>query len=84
MRRQETTPAINASNATHPFAVHLIQRSARAFTGRWKKSAASMVAAWVCRNFRQVVSVSRMGAGVISQHPVIELRQCRAAARGDA
>ena len=29
----------------------------------WKKSAASVVAAWVCRNCRQVVSVCRFGAG---------------------
>ena len=31
----------------------------------WKKSVASIVAAWVCRNFPQVVSVSRLGAGGI-------------------
>jgi hypothetical protein len=31
----------------------------------WKKSAASMVVAWVCRNCRQVVSVCRLGAGGI-------------------
>jgi hypothetical protein len=31
----------------------------------WKKSAASIVAAWVCRNFRHVVSVCRSGAGGI-------------------
>jgi hypothetical protein len=29
----------------------------------WKKSVASIVAAWVCRNFRQVVPVCRSGAG---------------------
>jgi hypothetical protein len=31
----------------------------------WKKSAASIVAVCACRNFRQVVSVSRRGAGGI-------------------
>ena len=31
----------------------------------WKKSAASIVDAWVCRNFRYVVSVCRSGAGGI-------------------
>ena len=31
----------------------------------WKKSTASMVAAWVRRNCRQVVSVCRIGAGGI-------------------
>jgi len=31
----------------------------------WKKSAASIVDAWVGRNFRQVVSVCRFGAGGI-------------------
>ena len=31
----------------------------------WKKSAASMVAAWACRNCRHVVSVRRFGAGGI-------------------
>jgi hypothetical protein len=31
----------------------------------WKKSAASIVAAWVRRNCRQVVSVRRCGAGGI-------------------
>jgi hypothetical protein len=31
----------------------------------WKKSVASIVAAWVCKNFRQVVSVCRCGAGGI-------------------
>jgi hypothetical protein len=31
----------------------------------WKKSAASVVAACACRNFRQVVSVCRLGAGGI-------------------
>jgi hypothetical protein len=29
----------------------------------WKKSVASIVAAWVWRNFRQAVSVCRCGAG---------------------
>jgi hypothetical protein len=29
----------------------------------WKKPAASMVAAWMCRNRRQVVSVRRLGVG---------------------
>ena len=29
----------------------------------WKKSVASIVDAWVCRNVRQVVSVRRLGAG---------------------
>jgi hypothetical protein len=29
----------------------------------WKKSVARVVAAWVCRNCRQVVSVCRCGAG---------------------
>jgi hypothetical protein len=29
----------------------------------WKKSHASIVDAWVCRNRRQLVSVSRIGAG---------------------
>ena len=29
----------------------------------WKKSAASIVAAWACMNCRQVVSVRRCGAG---------------------
>jgi hypothetical protein len=31
----------------------------------WKKSVASMVAAWECMNCRQVVSVRRLGAGGI-------------------
>ena len=31
----------------------------------WKKSVASIVAAWVCRNCRQVASVCRCGAGGI-------------------
>ena len=31
----------------------------------WKKSVASIVAAWVRRNFRHVVSVCRCGAGGI-------------------
>jgi len=31
----------------------------------WKKSVASMVAAWECRNRRQVVSMRRLGAGGI-------------------
>ena len=31
----------------------------------WKKSVASIVAAWVCRNLRHVVSVCRFGAGGI-------------------
>jgi hypothetical protein len=31
----------------------------------WKKSTAGIVAACACRNFRQVVSVSRLGAGGI-------------------
>ena len=31
----------------------------------WKKSVASMVAAWACRNCRHVVSVFRFGAGGI-------------------
>jgi hypothetical protein len=31
----------------------------------WKKSVASIVDAWVCRNVRQVVSVRRFGAGGI-------------------
>ena len=31
----------------------------------WKKSVARMVAAWACRNCRQVVSVFRFGAGGI-------------------
>jgi hypothetical protein len=31
----------------------------------WQKSAAGMVAAWVCGNCRQVVSVCRSGAGGI-------------------
>ena len=31
----------------------------------WKKSAASIVDAWVCRNLRHVVSVRRSGAGGI-------------------
>jgi hypothetical protein len=31
----------------------------------WKKSTASIVAACACRNWRQVVSVSRWGAGGI-------------------
>jgi hypothetical protein len=31
----------------------------------WKKSTASIVAAWACRNCRQVVSVRRCGAGGI-------------------
>jgi hypothetical protein len=31
----------------------------------WKKSVASMVDAWACRNFRQVASVCRSGAGGI-------------------
>jgi hypothetical protein len=31
----------------------------------WKKSVASIVAACECRNFRQVVSVCRFGAGGI-------------------
>jgi hypothetical protein len=31
----------------------------------WKKSVASIVAAWVCRNCRHVVSVCRCGAGGI-------------------
>jgi hypothetical protein len=31
----------------------------------WKKSTASIVAAWAYRNFRQVVSVLRCGAGGI-------------------
>jgi hypothetical protein len=29
----------------------------------WKKSVASLVAAWVCGNFRHVVSLRRCGAG---------------------
>ena len=29
----------------------------------WKKSTASMLVAWVCRNWRQLVSVCRIGAG---------------------
>ena len=35
----------------------------------WKKSAASIVAAWVCRNLRHVVSVCRFGAGGDLQGP---------------
>jgi hypothetical protein len=31
----------------------------------WKKSVASIVDAWVCRNVRQVLSVRRLGAGGI-------------------
>ena len=31
----------------------------------WKKSVASIVAAWGCRNLRHVVSVCRSGAGGI-------------------
>ena len=31
----------------------------------WKKSVASTAEAWVCRNFRQVMSVRRCGAGGI-------------------
>ncbi len=31
----------------------------------WKKSVASIVDAWVCRNFRHVVSEHRSGAGGI-------------------
>jgi len=31
----------------------------------WKKSVASIVVAWVCRNCRHVVSVCRFGAGGI-------------------
>jgi len=31
----------------------------------WKKSVASMVAAWACRNCRQLMSVWRFGAGGI-------------------
>jgi len=31
----------------------------------WKKSAASIVDAWVCRNFRQLASVCLTGAGGI-------------------
>jgi hypothetical protein len=31
----------------------------------WKKSVASIVAAWVCRNCRHVVSARRFGAGGI-------------------
>jgi hypothetical protein len=31
----------------------------------WKKSAASIVAAWACRNCRQLLSACRSGAGGI-------------------
>jgi hypothetical protein len=31
----------------------------------WKKSTANIVVAWVCRNWRQLVSVCRDGAGGI-------------------
>src|SRR5689334_21312096 len=51
----------------------------------WKKSAASIVAAWACRNCRHVVSVRRLGAGGSSSledpadggcaDPVAELEQ---------
>ena len=36
----------------------------------WKKSVASIVAACACRNFRQVVSVCRFGAGrIFNENP---------------
>ena len=43
------------------------QQSRRRVTAQstWKKSVASIVVAWACRNCRQLVSVCRLGAGGI-------------------